>query len=365
MRIKQTAGVLLPLPIWFDGQGPDAEIVVSTRVKIVRNLAGHRFVSHMTLKERASIYKKIAASLGSLSNPKSFDIINFSDVSLHEREMLVEKRIAGPHLLNSEGDRGVAHDHCYRVNMVINAEEHLCINCIDSGLRPAEMWSLADSIDERLGQNLDFAYNQRRGFFSSRPVDSGSGLRISFLMHLPGLALTRSIDTVLQGASQMGIAVSGFFSGNLGAIGNFILLSSNAAAFMPEEEFINHTRGVISEITRCEREARQRLVREARLELTDRIYRAYGILKHARTLSILEYMNLASALRLGCDTGLFEGIARADLNRSMFLVFPAHLQHCLKRTMDEAECGVARAEFVNGLFKNERKRNFIKHGIPG
>jgi protein arginine kinase len=359
MRIKQTARYCLHVPSWFDGQGPDAAIVVSTRIRVARNLAGHRFLTHATPQERTAIYKKIVSSLGGQSVLKSFVIVNFSAVSGLERQLLAEKKVTGTNLLNGEGTRGVAHDHGYRVNIIINADDHLCINCIDSGFRPVELWNCADSIDERLGRELDFAYDQCRGFLTCRPIDSGSGLRVSFLMHLPGLVLTRSIDAILQGASTMGVAVSGFFSGHSGVIGNFILLSSNAAAGMSETEFIDSTRRVIAEVVCCEREARLRLIREARLELTDRIYRAYGILRHARTLSIVEYMNLASALRLGCDTGLFSDISLTDLNQSMLLVMPAHLQYRLKRTMDETECGVARAEFVSRLLNKKRKRSCI------
>lgn len=347
------------LPAWFDGQGPDAEIVVSTRVRVARNLAGHRFFTHATPQERTAIYNKIAGSLKSQRDFKSFAIVNFSAVSELERQLLTEKKVAGTDLLTCEGTRGVAHDHCYRVNIIINAEDHLCISCIDSGFRSAEMWNCTDSIDERLGRKLDFAYDQQRGFLTCRPIDSGSGLRVSFLMHLPGLVLTRSIDAIVQGASTMGVAAGGFFKGHQGVIGNFILLSSNATAGIPEAEFIDNTRRVIAEVVCCEREARQRLIRDARLELTDRIYRAYGILRHARTLSIAEYMNLASALRLGCDAGIFTEISLTDLNRSMFLVMPAHLQYHLKRTMDEAECGVARAEFVGWLLNKKRKRSCI------
>jgi protein arginine kinase len=354
----------VPLPVWFDGRGPDADIVVSTRVRVVRNLTGHRFIPHASAQERSIIFEKVTGLLKAQHAFKSLTFVNFSGISRIEQQLLAEKRVASSSLCCCEGDRGVAYDRRYRVNIMINAKDHLCFHCLDSGFRPEEMWKLARSNEERFGRNLDFAYSRQRGFLTCRPVDSGAGLRISFLLHLPGLALTRSIDMVLQGANQMGFRVRGFFEGHQGVTGNLFMLVTTAATGLDEVDLIENTRRVIAEVVRSEHEARRRLVREARLELTDRIYRAYGILRYARSLSIGEFLNLSSALRLGYDTGLFNGIAIAALNRSMFLVMPAHLQNSVRRTLHETECGVARAEFARSLFSNERRRNAVKRGIP-
>ena len=154
----------------------------------------------------------------------------------------------------------------------------------------------------------------------------------------------------------MGIAVRGFFGEHSEVIGNFFQLSNQATMGTHERGFIENTRGIIAEVACHEREARQRLLREARLELTDRICRAYGILLHARTLSIAEYLNLSSALRLGCDCGLFNDCSLSDLNRATLLVMPAHLQHFAKKALNEAELGVVRAELVRGFLTKKRQK---------
>lgn len=353
----------VPLPVWFDGRGPDADVVISTRVRIVRNLAGHRFVTHASPQERTAVFEKISGLLDTRHAFNSLSVVNFSAVPVIEQLMLAEKRVTHPSLVKCEGGCGVAHDRRYRVNIMINAKDHLCFHCLDSGFRPEEMWKLASSNEERFGRNCDFAYNSRRGFLTCLPVDSGAGMRISFLLHLPGLALTRSIDAVLQGSNHRGLGAGGFFYGHHGIIGNMFMLSTIGTAECDEMESIENARRVIAEVVRCEHEARRRLLREARLELLDRIYRAYGILRFARTLSVPEYMNLTSALRLGCETGLFKGIAVSALNRSMCLVMPAHLQHIMRRTLSEAECDAARAEFARTLFSREQKKDPVKHWI--
>jgi protein arginine kinase len=352
MRVKQAGHFFKQLPAWFSGRGPDSDIVISTRISVARNLANHRFTPRASLQERTKIFNKIAESLESLSAFKVFKIINFTAISSLKQQLLAEKRIATTDLLDCEGDRGIAHDNNYRITMLINAEDHLCFCLMDSGFCSAEMWKLIDSIEGRLGRKLDFAFDRGRGFLTCRPVNSGTGLCTSFLMHLPGLVLTRSIETVLQGVSQMGFSAKVFFNGNSGVTGNFFLLSNYAGSGIHEIDSIDNSSCVIAEVVRCEREARQRLVAEARLELTDRIFRAYGILRYARTLSIAEYLNLSSALRLGCDVGIFTGIALTDFNRAMLFVMPAHLQYHLKKTMNTTECNVARAESARRFFKN-------------
>lgn len=340
-------------PAWFDGQGPEGEVIVSTRVRLARNLAGHHFPPVASPRERTAVYEKV---VGAMEDFRSFTIANFSVLPLLRQQLFVEKRIASADLLHGKGDRGIGLDRFNRVNVLINEEDHLRLQCLDSGCRPFESWKSVDAVDEQLGRKLDFAYDKRKGFLTSCPTNSGTGLRVSFLMHLPGLVLTRSVDAVLQGASQMGIGIRGFFGENSAVVGNFFQLSNQATLGAQEQEFINDAHRVVAEVARYERDARQRLLKEARLEVTDRIYRAYGILQQARTLSIAEFLNLASALRLGCDCGLFNGIDIPDLNRATLLIMPAHLQLSAKKVMNEVECGVARAGLVHRFLIKKRKK---------
>ena len=351
------------LPAWLDGQGPDAEIIISTRVRVARNLASHRFPPHASLHERTVVYEKVAAALRRQAHLESFDIVNFSGIPALDQQLLVEKRIASPDMLRLEGDRGVVYDNSHRVNIMINEEDHLRLQCLDSGCRPSESWNIVDLMDERLGQELDFAFDRRKGFLTCCPTNSGTGLRVSFLMHLPGLVLTKAVDAVLQGASQMGIATRGFFGEHSEVVGSFFQLSNQATMGANENEFIEHTHRTIDEVAAHERKARKRLCKDARLELTDKIYRAFGILQHARTLSTTEYLNLTSALRLGIDCDLWREVTVEELNRMTLLIMPAHLQKFAKKVIDERELSVLRAECVQGLFKRKLKIKTAGTGV--
>ncbi len=344
------------IPIWFDNSGPESDVVISTRIRLARNLENRNFPFRATGKERKSVFKEVASVFESASQFKNFEVINFARLRKLEQQFLVEERVVSPDLLRAEGDRGVVCDASRRVNVMINEEDHLRLQCIDSGFRAQEMWGILDMIDDNLGRKLRFSYDSKLGFLTCCPTNSGTGLRVSFLMHLPGLVLTKTIDSVLQGASQMGISTRGFFGEHSEVVGNFFQLSNQATMGAHEQEFLDSTQRIIMEITSQERKARERLLRDASLELSDKVYRSLGILTHARMLSLAELLNLSSALRLGVECGLFEGITIGDLNKLITICMPAHLQIYHSRDMGEADQEVARAELVRDLLTKKKRR---------
>ena len=346
------------LPAWFNGQESGSDIIVSTRIRLARNLSNYRFPLYAPPRERTIAYEKVAAAIKSIDELKRFKIINFSTIPLLDQQFLVEERIASSDLLRAEGDRGVAFDGSFGLTVLINEKDHVRLQYLDPVCRPVDVWKKVSALDDWLGEVLDFAYDDRHGFLTSFPANAGTGLRVSFLMHLPGLVLTKVIDPVLQGAGEMGIATRGFFGEHGEVVGNFFQLSNQAAGGVNELEFIESARTVIAEVERSERDARHRLLRDARLEVLDKVHRAYGIMKHAKTLSMTEYLNLASALRFGIDCGIVADVGLEDLSRSTFCVMPAHLQHAAKKTMNTTELSMARADYARKLL-NRRKRKKI------
>jgi protein arginine kinase len=342
------------LPPWLSGSGPENEIVVSTRIRLARNLNNHPFPSHASPGERKQVFETVSRTLHGRSGCGTFKAVNFSSLPRIDQQYLVERRIASPDLLGTDGDRGVAFDNTSGIAVMINEEDHLRLQCLMSGCRPMDSWNAIDRLDDELGRTLEFAFDRRRGFLACCPTNSGTGLRVSFLMHLPALALTKALDPVLQGATMLGIAVRGFFGEHSGVVGSFFQLSNQATMGAHEQEFIARTEKTVREIVACEKKARERLLAEARVELCDKIYRAFGILSYARTLSMPEFLNCASALRLGIDTGLFTGVTARTLNAATLAVMPAHLQKFARRELDEKALSVLRAERVRSLLCKKR-----------
>jgi protein arginine kinase len=344
-----------PSPGWLSGSGPESEIVVSTRIRLARNLTSHPFPPQATPVQRKAVYEKVCGALGAGAGGTMFSAVNFAGISSLDQHFLVERRIASPDLLSVEGDRGVAFDNAERVSVMINEEDHLRLQCLMPGCAPLETWNALDALDDELGAALEFAFEERRGFLTCCPTNSGTGLRVSFLVHLPALILTRSLDAVLQGAGQLGVAARGFFGEYSDAVGGFFQLSNQATMGAHEREFIASTERTVREIVAYEQRARQRLLSEAKLELCDKIYRAYGILAYARTLSVAEFMNCTSALRLGAETGLFTEVPLPELNAATLAIMPAHLQKYAKRSLDDRALSELRAERTRELFFKKRR----------
>ncbi|KMQ52137.1 putative ATP:guanido phosphotransferase [Chitinispirillum alkaliphilum] len=354
MKTQKTSQKIA-LPVWFDNKGPESDVVISTRVRLARNIAGYNFPHSALPREKKEVFKK-ATEVFPNCQGGSFDVINLTGLEKLEQYFLAEQRVVSREILNVDGDRGVVCDPLRRVNVMINEEDHLRLQCMDSGFRAQELWGVLDALDDSLGQKLPYAYDKLRGFLTCCPTNSGTGLRVSYLLHLPGLVLTKTIDQVLQGASQMGIATRGFLGEHSDVLGNFFQLSNQATMGSHEQEFLDSTQKVISEIILHERLSRERVMDEAEVELSDKVHRSYGLLTHARTLSMSELLNLCSALRLGIECSVLEDITIEELNRIICMSMPAHIQIQEKKEMEERELSVVRADLVRDLLAKRRRR---------
>ena len=345
------------MPAWFANRGPDCGMVISTRIRLARNLAEHKFPPHASSKEKQAIFKDVTSAF---SDPlfSDFVIVNFGRLPKIEQHFLAEERRVSMDMLKGEGERGVVCDLPGRFSVMINEEDHLRIQGMDSGFHTERLWKAVDQFDDAIGKRLKYAYSERLGFLTACPTNSGTGLRVSYLMHLPGLVLTKAIDPVLQGASQMGISTRGFFGENSDVVGNFFQLSNQATMGASETEFIESTSKTIQEIITHERGARERLLKDAKSEVSDKVWRAHGILSNARMLSVTELLSLTSAIRLGIDCEIYDELTIDDINKLVMISMPAHLQVYMTdkggyEELDEARADVARQAFTSG----EKEKN--------
>jgi protein arginine kinase len=341
-----TPDIIERVPAWFSNNGTDVDCVVSTRVRLARNLANRHFPAKASLLERKDIYEEITKAAKRVPECSECASINFSQLEKIDQQFLFENRVVSHDLINAEGDRGVICDPDSTLSIMVNEEDHIRMTCIAAGCQPARVWGLLSQLDDDLGKQVQYAFDARRGFLTSCPTNSGTGFRISFLMHLPGLVLTKTIDSVLAGASQMGISTRGFFGEHSAVVGNFFQLSNQATMGANEDEFLKTTHEVIRKIIQYERAAREKILKDAKVEIIDKIFRAYGILKYARTLETDEFLNLASALRLGIEYGMLEDITVEALNRVILLSLPAHMELYYKKKISDDEKPCVRAKIV-------------------
>lgn len=353
---------LSPLPdqglSWLEASGEHADIVLSTRVRVARNLQGHAFGSRARVNDREAVLGRLRSSLAGARSLGTPTVLTMAELGARSRRILLERRLVSRELLG-DPDGGVAsgaavvlsdHDP---LSVMVNEEDHLRLQGLMSGLRLQETWNAVDRLDEELGQELPYAYHSEFGFLTSCPTNVGTGLRASVLMHLPGLVLTKEIGKVLQGLGQVGLTFRGLYGEGSEVVGNFFQVSNQTTLGKTEEDLVDHLDRIVRQVIQYENQARHVLLRDARAVTEDKIWRAYGLLRYARSLSFEEMMNLLSGVRLGASLKLLPGLRVYTLNKIMIFTQPAHLEQAAGRDLPPAESDAHRAAYVRRVLAAE------------
>lgn len=342
---------------WLEASGAHADIVLSTRVRLARNLQGHAFGPRARVNDREAVLRRLRATSERAEGLARGRVLELADVDGRSRRILLERRLVSRDLLGDDGGpvRGAAillsdHDP---LSVMVNEEDHFRIQSLVSGLRLQDAWSMVDRLDEELGQDMPFAYHHRFGYLTSCPTNVGTGLRASVFMHLPGLVLTKEIGKVLQGLSQVGLTFRGLYGEGSEVVGNFFQVSNQTTLGKTEEDLVDHLEQIVRRVIRYENDARQVLLRDARGVTEDKIWRAYGLLRHARSLSFEELMNLLSGVRLGVSLKLLPGLRVYSLNKIMIFTQAAHLEQAAGRDLPPTESDTHRASYVRSLLAAE------------
>ena len=337
---------------WLSGQGEDALVVLSTRVRLARNVAGAQFPPSADdeTKKRIISYFDLALTKSKMLSEGEYQ--KAPDINSLDRDFLVERHLISPVFLKGDLHKAVFVAPNERVSIMINEEDHLRIQALSAGLNPQESYELALQYEAELGNFLDFDYDNDFGYLTTCPTNAGTGMRASVLIHLPGLVLTRDIDKIISRITNSGLVVRGFYGEGTDVLGNLFQISNQYTLGVSEEEIIRQITQVTEEISEEEAVARQRLIDEAADMIEDKIWRAYGILKNARVLTSDEVMNLLSAIRLGRAMKILEGIDIGLINEILLLSQPAHLQKFYGQEMDNNKRDFVRAQMVRDKLRN-------------
>lgn len=343
---------------WLEASGEHADIVLSTRVRIARNLQGHAFGARARVNDREAVLRQFKASVDGSDVLRGGALLEMPDVTERTRRILLERRLVTKDLLGAVGEdpaNGTAVHFSTRdpVSVMVNEEDHLRVQSLLSGLRIHDAWRMVDRLDEELGRELPFAYHNDFGFLTSCPTNVGSGLRASVFMHLPGLVLTKEIGRALQGLNELGLTFRGLYGEGSEVVGNFFQISNQVTLGRTEEDLIEHLDSTVRKVISKEIEARRVLLRDARAVTEDKIWRAYGLLRRARLLSFEELMNLLSGVRLGVSLKLLPGLRVYTLNKMMIFTQPAHLEQAAGRDLPQAESDAHRASYVRRILATE------------
>jgi protein arginine kinase len=345
---------------WLDASGPGSHLVLSTRVRLARNISTFPFATRTNLADREAILREvlpIARETACLRNGLSFrlDQLERADRQLLHERHLVSKELAGIEEPASvrPGAALLVQD---RVGIMLNEEDHLRLQGLRSGFDLEAAYQEVDRLDRELGQRLPFAFHPEFGYLTSCPTNVGTGLRASVLIHLPGLVLTKEISKVLQGLAQVGLTFRGLYGEGSEVVGNFFQLSNQTTLGKSEKELLDHLGKMVRQVIEYEERARQVLLRDVPTIIEDKVWRAYGLLRHARSLSFEETMNLLSGVRLGVGLGLVDRCGMYALNKLLVHTQPAHLAAVEGVRPDDPDLSVRRARYVRGLLEDEAGR---------
>lgn len=331
---------------WLRGSGPESDIVISTRIRLARNVADAPFIRRCTDEDRATAEKKIREALVKVTEVGSLDYLNVQKLEELDRQFLVERQLISREMSQSQGARGVAVDGEERYSVMVNEEDHLRIQVMHSGLDLTSCWDMANRIDDAIESHLNYAFHERLGYLTACPTNVGTGMRVSVMLHLPALVITRQFEKVLRSLQKISLAVRGLYGEGSTAMGDFYQVSNQITLGRSEEELLAQVGEVVPVLIDYERRARDFLLKESQRDLHDRVSRAYGILCTAQTISSEETMHLLSSVRLGVNMGLISDLPIPTINQLFIHTQPAHLQKLRGADLDASDGNIERAIYL-------------------
>lgn len=339
---------------WLQGTGPDADIVVSSRIRLARNLAQFPFVSRADDPARTEIETLLQRKIMDLSDASELHYFDVNQLESLDRQFLVERQLISREHADSHGSRGVVFSDGEHVSLMINEEDHLRIQVLQSGLSLDRCWSLISGIDGQLEEELTFAFHESLGYLTACPTNVGTGIRVSVMLHLPALVLTEEIQKVFTALQKINLAVRGLYGEGSQAMGDFYQISNQITLGKSEQQLIDTLKDVVPNIIKYERKVRGELVRKNGNELHDQISRAYGILQTAQTISSEETMQRLSSVRMGINLDLIDDLGIPAINELLIHMQPAHLQKLCNSELKSSERNAARASFLRGRLTERR-----------
>ncbi len=337
---------MAPFSAWMQSQGPDSDIVLSSRIRLARNLTETHFPNHMSGDEAHALLEKTHHAVDQLESTWPMRFQNLADLPEIERQVLVEKHLISPGLIEDPVEfRALATDAEESISIMVNEEDHLRVQVLLSGLQLHQAWDVADKLDDALEGVLDFAYDGRLGYLTACPTNIGTAMRASVMVHLPALVLTRQAPQVFTTLAQIGMVVRGLYGEGSDAVGNIFQISNQVSLGLSEEEFIHNLSMITQQIVSRERHAREYLQHNAGVMLLDRVERAWGLMTHARIMTSEEALRLLSEVKLGQDLTLLPDTVSTFAQLTLY-TRPGFLQSHTGRELSAGERDQMRATLL-------------------
>jgi protein arginine kinase len=342
---------------WVKADGPNSKIVMSSRVRLARNIRDHPFPGWAKKPERQKLLELIQPVVEALPEMADHFGDSMDNITAIHKQVLVERHlISREHAAKNVGS-GVVINGRETISVMVNEEDHLRMQAIKSGLQLKTIFKIIDRVDTELEEHLDFAFSPKLGYLTACPTNVGTGMRGSAMVHLPGMVLSDQINQVVQAVNKLGLAVRGLYGEGTEALGNVFQVSNQTSLGEKEMEVIERLNKVMLQIIEHEENARITLLEKKPKLVYDQIGRAYGILSNAHTISSKEALNLLSLVRMGVDLDIFPATARAMVDEMFILSQPAHVQRAAARKLTAEERDILRAELIRVQLASISKPN--------
>lgn len=342
---------------WMSDDGPDSDIVLSSRIRFARNLDEFNFPTLFTNGEAEAVIGTIMerASQTSAAGFGQLELIKMAEIPPLKKRVLVEKHLISPNLAENSVHGAVLLSGNEKISIMINEEDHIRIQCLFPGFQLTEALKAANEIDDWLEGYVNYAFDEKFGYLTSCPTNAGTGLRASVMMHLPGLVLTQQMNRIVPAINQLGLVVRGIYGEGSEALGNIFQISNQITLGKSEVDIVDDLQSVVRQIISQERSAREALAQTSNIQLEDRVFRSYGTLAYSRVIETKEAARCLSDLRLGIDMGYIKNISKSILNELMILTQPGFLQSYAGGPLKPNERDIRRAALIRERLKMETK----------
>jgi protein arginine kinase len=348
-------------PEWLRGSGPESDIVMSSRIRLARNLADFPFIRRCTDIDRANIELTIRERLTQAPQFQGATFVKIADLESIDRQFLVERQLISREHAEGEGARTVAVDSKDSYSVMINEEDHLRIQVMKSGFDLDAAWERANGLDDAIESMLNVAYHRRYGYLTACPTNVGTGLRVSVMVHLPALVITQQIEKLFRSLQKISLAVRGLYGEGSQAMGDFYQVSNQITLGKSEAELLKQVGDIVPIMINYERKAREYLLSQSQTDLFDKVRRAYGLLQNAQQISSEETLHLLSTVRMGINMGLITEVDIPTVTKLFVHTQPSHLQKLRGAQLDTTRRNIERANYLQSYLCLPKNRSSDKN----
>ncbi|MDP3142377.1 MAG: protein arginine kinase [Candidatus Omnitrophota bacterium] len=331
---------------WLKGIGPNSNIVISSRIRLARNLEKIPFPNQANKDESAEVLEKVKEAVSGINLLKKSMFLELNALDNVDKQFLIERHLMSHEHAMKPNNKGLVVSDEEIISIMVNEEDHLRVQVMRSGLDLNDTWEIIDQLDNALAEKLNFAFLPEWGYLTACPTNTGTGMRGSVMLHLPALVMTKQINKVLAAIAKLSFTTRGLYGEGTQASGNFFQISNQVSLGHSEIEILENLKGLIKQVVDQEEQARQALLLQSREVLEDRIWRAAGTLRSAYIISSEETIELLSMIRLGVDLGVIKDIDRSLINELFIITQPAHLQKIDGKKLSAPERDAKRAKLI-------------------